>query len=92
MRPTALLPIAVVSTLFGLSLATLDDIERGYKDIIFARGYAVEEHSVLTEDGYILGLMRIPGLLGNHKANSGPPVLLMHGIIDSSDGWIMNDD
>ena len=54
----------------------------------------METHTVLTEDGYILGLVRIPGTkLGERpKTMNGPPVLLQHGIIDSSDGWIVHDD
>ena len=54
----------------------------------------METHTVLTEDGYILGLVRIPGTkLGERpKTMNGPPVLLQHGIIDSSDAWIVHDD
>lgn len=45
--------------------ASIADIERGFKDIVLNRGYAVEEHHVLTQDGYILTLFRIPGSLAN---------------------------
>lgn len=87
-----MLPILVVATFLGISFASQEDIYRDFKDIIFARGYALEEHSVLTEDGYILGLMRIPGKFGNHKKVAGPPVLLIAGIVDSSDSWVLNDE
>lgn len=44
--------------------------------------YPVETHHVITTDGYILGVHRI--------VNSGkPPVLLMHGLLDSSATWIL---
>ncbi|XP_072948601.1 lipase 1-like [Epargyreus clarus] len=46
-------------------------------------GHPAETHQVTTEDGYILTLFR---LYGNRKAL---PVLLFHGILDSSDTWII---
>ncbi|XP_072949704.1 lipase 1-like [Epargyreus clarus] len=45
-------------------------------------GHPAETHQVTTEDGYILTLFR---LYGNRGAL---PVLLFHGILDSSDTWI----
>jgi lysosomal acid lipase/cholesteryl ester hydrolase len=72
--------------------AALTDVMKDFKDIVIARHLAVEEHTVLTDDGYILTLFRIPGPLGEIDAKKGPPVLLVHGLVDSSDGWIANDD
>lgn len=43
--------------------------------------YSSERHSVTTRDGYIVNLFRIP--------RKGPPVLLIHGIGDSSDSWLV---
>lgn len=37
-------------------------------------------------------LFRIPGKLGDQFTLPGPPVLLQHGLIDSSDGWVVRDD
>eukprot|EP00606_Chrysophyceae_sp_TOSAG23-5_P000162 GSChrysophyteH2.ASY1.ANO1.1019.1 assembled CDS len=52
--------------------------------IVQARGYAIETHFVTTEDGYILTVFRIPGSLGS------APVLLQHGLLDSSYTWVSN--
>ncbi|XP_013139046.1 PREDICTED: lipase 3-like [Papilio polytes] len=49
--------------------------------LISKSNYPVEKHLVTTEDGYVLTLFRIPG--------RGPPVLLVHGIGDSSDSWLV---
>ncbi|XP_050684281.1 lipase 1-like [Leptidea sinapis] len=61
-----------------------DDASEDYflnsTQIIQKYGYDVEAHYVLSEDGYILKMFRIPG--------SGPVVLLMHGLLESSDDWI----
>ncbi|XP_072939683.1 lipase 3-like [Epargyreus clarus] len=43
--------------------------------------YEAERHKVVTEDGYILNIFRIP--------RKGPPVMLVHGIGDSSDSWLV---
>ncbi|CAH2255144.1 lipase 1-like [Pararge aegeria] len=45
-------------------------------------GYAVNEYDVTTQDAYILKLFHIPG-------DKTKPVLLMHGIIDSADTFIL---
>ncbi|XP_050355918.1 lipase 1-like [Nymphalis io] len=50
-------------------------------------GYTSEEHTVLTEDGYILTIFRINGRNCGHKLKR-PPVLLMHGLLQSSDAWL----
>ncbi|KAJ0178823.1 hypothetical protein K1T71_005598 [Dendrolimus kikuchii] len=44
-------------------------------------GYNPQRHSVVTGDGYVVDLYRIP--------RNGPPVLLVHGIADSSDSWLV---
>ena len=95
MRSTHLVPFSLFLSILMLGVAAdLADVLRDYKEIILARNFSVETHTVLTEDGYILSLVRIPGnKLGEKpKKENGPPVLLMHGIIDSSDGWIVHDD
>lgn len=51
-------------------------------DLIKACGYPSEVHNIATEDGYILETHRI--------ANPGKqPVILMHGVLDSSMAWVM---
>lgn len=52
--------------------------------------YPVQQHIVETEDGYLLTYFRI------QKKNSTivpglPPIFLQHGLLDSSDTWIIND-
>lgn len=46
-------------------------------------GYKVEEHEVVTEDGYLITIFRLPG-----KGN-GKPLMVLHGVIDSSDTWML---
>lgn len=57
--------------------------DRNLNTIDFIRkfNYPSETHRVMTEDGYFVNLFRIP--------NNGPPVLLVHGIADSSDSWLI---
>ena len=52
-------------------------------------GYPVEEHFVTTEDGYILGMHRIPYGKGGPSANSSRiPAFLAHGLESSSSQWV----
>lgn len=50
--------------------------------MVAAYGYPAEMHRVITEDGYILDIHRI-------AASGKQPVLLMHGMLDSSSTWVM---
>ncbi|CAH1401202.1 unnamed protein product [Nezara viridula] len=51
-------------------------------DQLAAKGnYSVTNYEVITEDGYSLWIFRI----GN---NTGPPVLMQHGIMVAADQWI----
>ena len=58
-------------------------------ELIRSYGYPVEEHEVVSEDGYVLTLHRIP----HRKADSGSdpkikvPVLLGHCMVASSAVW-----
>lgn len=48
-------------------------------------GYKSEEFTVTTTDGYILTVFRCYGTITKKQ-----PVLLIHGMMDSSDTWVMN--
>ena len=50
-------------------------------------GYPIEEHEVITQDGYILTLHRIPYGLQNNEASQETrrqPVILAHCLMGSS--------
>ncbi len=55
----------------------------------------MEIHKVETNDGYSLKIFRIPGAKNqnNYKTyNNKQPILIQHGLLDSSDGWICNTE
>ena len=54
-------------------------------DLVRSFGYPIEEHTVQTEDGYIVTLHRIPhGLDSNNEFKERPAVLLAHSLLGSS--------
>lgn len=58
-------------------------------DRIKQEGYPVEEHEVITDDGYILTLFRIPfGKKSPLTEKHRPPVLLSHALLESSNSFI----
>jgi len=81
------------------------------QELVEIAGYPLEEHFVTTEDGYVLGLYRIPhgrnvqtklrAKISSQRENDdttnttplpppGPPVLLQHGLLDSSATFVVN--
>ena len=61
------------------------------EDLTQPLGYPLEQHFVTTRDGYVLGVYRIPhGRQNEGNNNPRPPVLLLHGLLDSSGTWIIN--
>ena len=62
-----------------------------------SNGYEVERHWTITEDGYILGMFRMPPKSKSRKSvddtdTSAPPpvVFLNHALLDSSFSFIAN--
>lgn len=60
-------------------------------------GYQFEEHVVMTKDGYLLGLHRLPARKGEQRQGTGastgkPVVYLHHGLLMNSEVWICLTD
>lgn len=51
-------------------------------------GFPFENHTVTTEDGYILELHRIPYGSKRNKYHKGPPVLIVPGTHSTSADWV----
>ncbi|CAG2174168.1 unnamed protein product, partial [Oppiella nova] len=57
--------------------------------LISSRGFDCENHTVTTDDGYILGIFRI---VNNKWKGDTKPILLWHGLGASSDLWLVLND
>ncbi|GFS27212.1 lipase [Elysia marginata] len=67
------------------------EVDMNVTELIKSKGYPVERHTVITEDGYILGLYRIPHGLHNRSGKGPRPVvLLQHGVMASCDDFLVN--
>ncbi|CAH1640477.1 unnamed protein product [Spodoptera littoralis] len=51
--------------------------------------YTIEEHTVKTDDGYILTVFRIPPKMRTRDVQKRPVVFLMHGVLGSADDWLL---
>ncbi|KAJ0571157.1 putative triacylglycerol lipase [Helianthus annuus] len=63
---------------------TLNTDSRKCRDVITELGYPYEAINVVTSDGYVLVLERIP------RRDSKKAVYLQHGVFDSSMCWVSN--
>jgi pimeloyl-ACP methyl ester carboxylesterase len=70
---------------------------RRMQELVEGAGFPLEEHFVETNDGYVLGVYRIPHGRQRQRRGlppgGGPPagvVLLQHGLLDSSATWVLN--
>lgn len=65
----------------------LEDAHLNITQLATKYGYLIEEHTVQTDDGYILKVHRIPR--GKKKDPNNLVVFLMHGFVESSDSWVL---
>ena len=82
---------------FLVSFAFCDvdpDEHISFEEMVVRHEYPLETHYCITQDGYELKNYRIPGGKGSKPdGKSGKhPVLLGHGLADSSDGFIYNEE
>ena len=81
--PASLFGAAKLPSVLRRQLLGTDSLN-STEGLVRAAGYPYEAHEVETADGYLLRLDRIP------RAGAAECVLLLHGVLDSSMGWVAN--
>ena len=84
----ASLAIAASTIAFRSALSRVklpEDSLLGFEDFCIKKGYKVESHWVTSKDGYILRMFRI----GKENIGKNPPVLLVHGMTQTSHNYVM---
>lgn len=60
-----------------------EDAQLNTSELASKYGYRVENHQIITQDGYLITVFHLP------SRKTGKPLLLMHGLFDSSDTWFL---
>lgn len=75
------------------------DMYLNVSQLILSKGYLVEEHQVVTEDGFVLALQRVSSPKWRSKVHTAfsqanatprPVAFLQHGLLDSAAAWVLN--
>ncbi|XP_040078777.2 lysosomal acid lipase/cholesteryl ester hydrolase-like [Ixodes scapularis] len=84
---------SAISTGVGSLLSFDPDVSKNVSELIWSKGYPVEEYNVITTDGYILSIQRIPWGRNedfHNNFSAKVPVFLVHGLFGSSADFVMN--
>lgn len=85
------LALALLVVVGCLATIPCEDCELSIPELIIKQGYPVEHHEVTTQDGFQLGMLRIPrGRSDRLEVGHRPAVLLQHGLLDSCATWVLN--
>lgn len=68
-----------------------EDAFKSFEELVAQNGFVTESQQVVTDDGYILTLYRIPGTIEKPDPAGKPVVLLSHGLESTMMQWVFTN-
>ncbi|XP_015376411.1 PREDICTED: lipase 3-like isoform X1 [Diuraphis noxia] len=81
--------LTLTNTPTSSAMNLFENVSLSTIEIIRNNGYDVEVHNVITADGYILELHRIPRSKSGQEPTRNHPVFIHHGILGTSADWVL---
>jgi lysosomal acid lipase/cholesteryl ester hydrolase len=68
----------ILASTLALTALAADDMNKSMEELCLENGFRSEQHTVVTDDGYVLSLYRIPGKFTDNLSVKKPAVLMVH--------------
>jgi len=75
----------------ALYARAVDDMNKTLEQLCLENGYRSETYTLITDDGYVLTLSRIPGKFTDNLSVAKPAVLMVHAQDCDMLEWFWND-
>ena len=82
---------AVIASSLSIASMARDDMDKTLEQLCLENGFRSEMHTLVSDDGYVLTLYRIPGKFSDDLSVKKPAVLMVHAQDCDMLEWFWNE-